>query len=73
MQRRRVSAVDSQRLVERARTSSHQLHDANPLQPGWIITRLQRIEQSRELLSRSTGCELESRQRVDDQDDVGTS
>ena len=67
MQRRRVSAVDSQRLVERARKAIRYV------QTVVLPTTEQRIEQSRELLSRSTGCELESRQRVDDQDDVGTS
>ena len=67
MQRRRVSAVDSQRLVERARKAIRYV------QTVVLPTTEQRIEQSRELLSRSTGRELESRQRVDDEDAAGAS
>lgn len=67
MLRRRESAADSQRLIERARKAIRHV------QTVVLPTTGQRIEESRELLSRSTGRELESRQRVHDPDGTGTT
>jgi hypothetical protein len=63
VRRRRFSALDSQRLIERV------LNTIRYVQRDVLPGTQHRIAQSRELLSRSTGSELPPTQRAMDPDD----